>query len=258
IQLVSTAPLHPKATKLTGPDRLVLDLPNAKAASTRQLVVNANEIKDVRMARFQAEPPVTRVVVDLTENRDYELVPVGNKLLVKFHAAAPQIASAPDATAVALAIASAVPQSAPAASGTASQEPTKAAELAIVRPEMHLVVKESAASVASSAASQFTGDKSDTVFDVAQGSSASLQPAMNGNFQIRPQAAAAAPTGATRPTSTGAPMSVNLKDVDLKDFFRLIHEISGLNVVLDPNVHGTLTIVLDDVPWDQALDIVLK
>jgi type IV pilus assembly protein PilQ len=46
--------------------------------------------------------------------------------------------------------------------------------------------------------------------------------------------------------------------VDLKDFFRLIHEISGLNVVLDPNVHGTLTVVLDDVPWDQALDIVLK
>jgi type IV pilus assembly protein PilQ len=46
--------------------------------------------------------------------------------------------------------------------------------------------------------------------------------------------------------------------VDLKDFFRLIHEISGLNVVLDPMIHGNLTIVLDDVPWDQALDIVLK
>ncbi len=57
---------------------------------------------------------------------------------------------------------------------------------------------------------------------------------------------------------TGEPISVNLKDVDLKDFFRLIHEISGLNVVLDPQVHGTLTVVLDDVPWDQALDIVLK
>ncbi len=51
---------------------------------------------------------------------------------------------------------------------------------------------------------------------------------------------------------------MNLKDVDLKDFFRLIHEISGLNVVLDPNVKGTLTIVLDDVPGDHALDIVLK
>jgi type IV pilus assembly protein PilQ len=63
---------------------------------------------------------------------------------------------------------------------------------------------------------------------------------------------------AAGPRYTGEPISVNLKDVDLKDFFRLIHEISGLNVVLDPNVHGTLTIVLDDVPWDQALDIVLK
>src|SRR5256712_13811978 len=63
---------------------------------------------------------------------------------------------------------------------------------------------------------------------------------------------------ASGPKSTGEPISVNLKDVDLKDFFRLIHEISGLNVVLDPNVKGSLTIVLDDVPWDQALDIVLK
>ena len=63
---------------------------------------------------------------------------------------------------------------------------------------------------------------------------------------------------ANGPKYTGEPISVNLKDVDLKDFFRLIHEISGLNVVLDPNVKGTLTIVLDDVPWDQALDIVLK
>ena len=56
---------------------------------------------------------------------------------------------------------------------------------------------------------------------------------------------------------TGEPISVNLKDVDIKDFFRLIHEISGLNIVLDPNVRGTLTLVLDDVPWDQALDVVL-
>ena len=56
---------------------------------------------------------------------------------------------------------------------------------------------------------------------------------------------------------SGEPISVNLKDVDLRDFFRLIHEISGLNVVVDPGVKGTLTIVLDDVPWDQALDIVL-
>src|SRR6266403_301809 len=69
-----------------------------------------------------------------------------------------------------------------------------------------------------------------------------------------PAAAGPAPVG----KYTGEPISVNLKDVDLKDFFRLIHEISGLNVVLDPAVKGSLTIVLDEVPWDQALDVVLQ
>ena len=68
-----------------------------------------------------------------------------------------------------------------------------------------------------------------------------------------PQAVASGPS-----RYSGEPISVNLKDVDLRDFFRLIHEISGLNVVLDPQVKGTLTIVLDEVPWDQALDIVLQ
>src|SRR5260370_838704 len=57
---------------------------------------------------------------------------------------------------------------------------------------------------------------------------------------------------------TGEPISVNLKDVDLRDFFRLIHEISGLNVMLEPAVKVNLTIVLDEIPWDQALDIVLQ
>ena len=71
-----------------------------------------------------------------------------------------------------------------------------------------------------------------------------------------PQAQAAAQRPAAK--YSGEPISVNLKDVDLKDFFRLIHEISGLNVVLDPAVKGSLTLVLDDVPWDQALDIVMR
>ena len=78
--------------------------------------------------------------------------------------------------------------------------------------------------------------------------------------QNAPVADAQAPSAGPAPEKkyTGDPISVNLKDVDLKDFFRLIHEISGLNVVLDPSVHGTVTLVLDEVPWDQGLDIVLR
>ena len=78
-----------------------------------------------------------------------------------------------------------------------------------------------------------------------------IQPAVNLAWLSKKAQARQQPAMAG-PKYTGEPISVNLKDVDLKDFFRLIHEISGLNVVLDPNVHGTLTIVLDDVPWDPG------
>lgn len=57
---------------------------------------------------------------------------------------------------------------------------------------------------------------------------------------------------------TGKRISLNLVDADIKQVFRLFHELSGINFVLDPGVTGRVTIVLDQVPWDQALDIILK
>ena len=57
---------------------------------------------------------------------------------------------------------------------------------------------------------------------------------------------------------TGEKISVDFKDIDIKDFFRFIAEISGMNMILDPAVKGSLTIRLVDVPWDQALDIVCR
>ena len=71
-----------------------------------------------------------------------------------------------------------------------------------------------------------------------------------------PQVPATAPT--PTPQYTGELISIDIKDYDIKDFFRLISEISSLNVVLDPNVSGNVTLKLTDVPWDQALDVVLK
>jgi len=72
------------------------------------------------------------------------------------------------------------------------------------------------------------------------------------------QVPAALTAGQTPQQYTGEITSFDLKDIDLKDFFRLISNMSGLNIVLDPAVSGTVTLSLTDVPWDQALDIVLK
>ncbi len=56
---------------------------------------------------------------------------------------------------------------------------------------------------------------------------------------------------------TGQPISLELVDADIKQVFGVFHELSGLNFVLDPGVSGTVTIVVDQVPWDLALDVIL-
>jgi type II secretory pathway component HofQ len=57
---------------------------------------------------------------------------------------------------------------------------------------------------------------------------------------------------------SGEPTSFDFKDIDLKDLFRFIADISGLNVILHPSIKGSVTLKLTDVPWDQALDVITR
>ena len=56
---------------------------------------------------------------------------------------------------------------------------------------------------------------------------------------------------------TGHPISLDFQGADLRAVLRTFAEISGLNIVIDPTVAGTVDVALRDVPWDQALDIIL-
>jgi type IV pilus secretin PilQ/predicted competence protein len=57
---------------------------------------------------------------------------------------------------------------------------------------------------------------------------------------------------------TGHPVSLDFQGADLRAVLRTFAEISGLNIVIDPTVTGTVDVALRDVPWDQALDIILR
>ena len=57
---------------------------------------------------------------------------------------------------------------------------------------------------------------------------------------------------------TGEPITLNLKDADIKDTLQRFSELTQLNIVLDPDVRGTVTVSLQDIPWDQALELILK
>jgi len=60
------------------------------------------------------------------------------------------------------------------------------------------------------------------------------------------------------PVYSGSRLSLDFIDADVNDILRLIADVSGLNFVAGPEVKGKVTIRLADVPWDQALDIILK
>jgi type IV pilus assembly protein PilQ len=56
----------------------------------------------------------------------------------------------------------------------------------------------------------------------------------------------------------GHPITLDFQQADLRLVLRAFNEISGLNIVIDPTVQGSVDVALRDVPWDQALDIILR
>lgn len=278
VEFKAKGTLAPRVTTLDSPSRIIVDLPNTViAAGHRYVDVGQDSVKDVRIGMDGRGN--TRVVFDLTGSCKHELMTgADGGYILKIGDAATHRETSPVKAAVSLApkvvtasapvastrmIPGALSASAPASAPAETASNDKPAEFAVVEPKF--TTKGEPASVpaekAQEAATRFA-DKTASelvatnVNATMEGGGQGIQPAVNLAAEQKTQLEQrSAPVGSKY---TGEPISVNLKDVDLKDFFRLIHEISGLNIVLDPNVHGTLTIVLDDVPWDQALDIVLK
>jgi len=294
VEMKASGAVAPKLSTLDSPARVVIDLPETvKVTGQTRIAVDAAGVKAVRIGMDGQAHPTTRIVVDLEKACAYELTPgPEGKLILTLHSkdiaqsAANNQAVTADAAPASKATSPFSPrvvevQSAPKAASKPAADNPSANNFVFVEPtyqakaDVKTDVKNDPASDeptvrAQEAAARFSDKTAVELLPVsmhaapqAQSSSGATQsstgisPAVNLAAEQKAQLAQGQAANAG-PRYTGEPISVNLKDVDLKDFFRLIHEISGLNVVLDPNVHGTLTIVLDDVPWDQALDIVLK
>jgi len=265
LELTTRGQVEPKISELDSPARLVLDLPNTTLATWAPVTVGSDGVKKVRIGSDQA---TARVVVDLDKACRHELVSsTDNKLVIKLYTertVAHQATAVPKQTATARVESPFTAKPMPAATPeTKTAQPASANDFVMVEPSYKPASEKVEPAVrASNAASKFSADRPANVLPTAsasmepQAAASAPQPAVNLAAEQKAQMANPPAMGGTK--YTGEPISVNLKDVDLKDFFRLVHEISGLNVVLDPNVKGSLTIVLDDVPWDQALDIVLK
>ena len=84
IEVEASDRIVPQTQVLTGPDRLVIDFPNAvPSKQLRSQSVDRGEVKDVRVGLFQGNPPVTRVVLDLKTAQSYQVFPNGHTVIIK-------------------------------------------------------------------------------------------------------------------------------------------------------------------------------
>jgi type IV pilus secretin PilQ/predicted competence protein len=285
VTIAGDGALSYKSFVLDNPVRLVIDLNGVKNASAKPSLNVADAIvKRIRVAQFKGAPdPVTRVVLDLDSKAKYHIIAEGDRLRVSFgaHPLAVEPATTP-APAVAVAeqpqtvkpetkaatskgavadIPSQVPTIAEDASWKVPAEPTHGARAKITAesgqtaPDTTKRTRSTgtmATSAAAAAAQPATGEN---VFTEAQPATA---------IGGAPSQVLSSTPGGGRNLSggqkvySGEPISLNLKDADIKDVLRTFAELTGLNIAIDPEVTGSVTVNFIDVPWDQALELILR
>lgn len=294
VLVLGTGSFNYHELRLSKPARLVLDFNSAHMSAAKKISSNVAPIREVRAGQFS--PQVARVVIDLSAVSPYQVKHVDGGIAVEFAAAsasdsAPSADTQQSSPALTDAAATGSSSAQPAQPSDETQTQTQTQSTAQSSPKTTASVSASPSQDAAKPAGfaaplaqaqqQSTTPKPATTPQIAPPAAAtpalvpaeqSAVPDSSSEQAVPAQASTAGVSAPVNPASvisqdsqvpggtkyTGAPISVNLKNVDLQDFFRLIHEISGLNVVVDPGVKGTLTLVLDNVPWDQALDIVLQ
>ncbi|MCZ6832598.1 MAG: type IV pilus secretin PilQ [Acidobacteria bacterium] len=226
VLLLMDGPASFSTFELANPPRLVVDfkgLTNEVLAS--RIPMGSSFVKQVRVSQFKEDPdPVVRAVFDLNKAASFDLEPSVAGLNITFRR--------PDLTGVMGAEIAAVPVTEPVTElVTMASAESAAEETDSLEPSDYAFFSEA--------------DKNDSV--VRSG----IKPAAGLTFESKT-------LSDRQPVYTGRRISLELVDADLKQVFRLFHEISGLNFILDPSVGGKVTVVLDNVPWDQSLDIILR
>jgi type IV pilus secretin PilQ/predicted competence protein len=212
---------------LAGPDRLVVDFPDVTARATvRQIEIGQDPVRKVRLGQFSAaSPKVARLVLDLSQKAPYRIIDGTDGVRIVFG----------DTAAMAAADPGAAPPLAALRAPEPSLEPAPAPVAAATTPAPRPAALEPLALPEPQAAAPAVMTPAEPAPDQA-------------NFG----------TACGRRGDLGTPISLDFKDGDLQDIFRLFSDISGLNVVVNPGVSGKVTLKLNEVPWGRALELILK
>jgi len=248
---------------LNGPERFVIDLEGVINHSSRTSVpVEGGIVERVRVAQFKPAPrPVSRIVFDLRKGSVPVIERTSNALVVSFgSSAAPQrgVVVSPG-----VAQEPAVSAPAPQASDLALAQNTRSPQPARRDPDIEEEEAAAAPAPAStpSTLKPATTPGSSTVRvkpSPPRPASPTEVPATGGNLGASIQSFQTETLGDSQRTYVGEPIDLKVTNADVTDVLRTFAQISGLNIVVQPGVAGTVTAELENVPWDQALEQILK
>ena len=281
MRLSGPAP-QPLSFTIDNPARISLDLPNTTLAlPSRRIDVHASGLDTILAAETKDR---TRLVLNMDKLVPYDTRVEGNSIIVLLGGGS--IASATSAAPTA------APQSSSSSGGTRElrsidfRRSADGAGRVIVKlsdPHTHInlhqvgsqiVVDFTDAGVPGNLVRRYDATDYGTPvnsFDVTRaGNGARIAIAANGDFEqlayqsddqyvveVAPRHKAAnAPED--KPVYTGERLTLNFQDIETRAVLQLLADASGQNIVVSDSVNGNVTLRLQNVPWDQALDIVLR
>jgi len=225
---------------LEKPLRLVVDVYDAVYEEPASVLdIEKYGLRKVRVAQFQLNDPhsVTRMVFDLNEPKYYDLSSDKEGIAISFFKDQnPILTAASEPTAPK----EATPPPAPAVTIPKPEEPRQAE----VRTSAPLLpTKEKNGKNGKNGKAQESPAPAPEDLTVDQEQEPRFEPKVVSEREVK---------------YTGEIITLKFKDADLRDVILYLGDFAKLNVVFDPEVRGVVTCNLEDIPWDQALDILLR
>jgi type IV pilus assembly protein PilQ len=209
--------------------KLVIDISGARSTVRPTVIpVRKGGLDKVRIGQHPAPDQKVRVVLDLTKPMEYTTTSEGNTVVIAMTAATG------------------------AAKEKAATEKAAPQEQAAA-PEKEVAPATTEGQAGTAAPSSATGKEAIPAVPLA----------------AKKERATPAPEGPAVSTTeemlvaggnryTGRKISLDLQDADLVNVLRLFAEVANINIVISPEVKGKVTVRMVNIPWDQAMDIILK
>ena len=248
------------------PPRLVVDFPEIRSTLPPVTKVGLGPVDRVRVAVNRVNPLVTRAVIDLKYAAAHRVEPSDNGVVIVFDEPAAPKPAGPEA---------APRPRVPETAAEPRPEPKRVAPAVVQTAPQPVIVAPPAAPVQPSVTAEAApAPAAESAAPEPKAAEPASKPAAPEPKPAAPEPKPAAPSPRQgkmlpqKPASlavsgerqyTGHLITFDFYQADLRSVLRTFAEISGLNIVIDPAVPaGTVDVSLREVPWDQALEVILR